>query len=249
LHPLCRQCFARGIITPATVVDHIKPHGIDASKAQPTAEQIRLFWNEDNWQSMCKPHHDEKSLLEDGGAFALGGAASRPEWLPQPRCTVHLVCGPPASGKSTYVLQHQHPQDTVIDLDFIMAEISGRELYQAPASWLATAIRVRNKRLAGLAAAPRHSAAWFIVGGASPAIRSWWSGKLNSTEPVVMRTPLAMCIARIKADPRRALVEARQIAAAREWFEIEAGRKMVKTNRGGNRDGIPTDPAHPWAMG
>ena len=44
-------------ITPATVVDHIKPHHGDQ----------RLFWDVGNWQSLCKAHHDSKTATEDGG--------------------------------------------------------------------------------------------------------------------------------------------------------------------------------------
>ena len=54
-HPLCVQCMKEGRYTKATVVDHIKPH---------RGDEI-LFWNQDNWQSLCKPCHDKKTGLED----------------------------------------------------------------------------------------------------------------------------------------------------------------------------------------
>jgi 5-methylcytosine-specific restriction protein A len=50
-HPLCAECLRKGIVTAATVVDHIKPHRGD----------YELFWDEDNWQSSCKKHHDIKT--------------------------------------------------------------------------------------------------------------------------------------------------------------------------------------------
>lgn len=50
-HPLCVSCEAAGIVTPATVVDHIRPHRGDA----------RLFWDQRNWQSLCKVCHDRKT--------------------------------------------------------------------------------------------------------------------------------------------------------------------------------------------
>lgn len=60
-HPLC-QCEDCGEgskpgALPATVVDHIKPHGGDA----------RLFWSPENWQAMAKRCHDRKTAREDGG--------------------------------------------------------------------------------------------------------------------------------------------------------------------------------------
>lgn len=55
--PLCVICEREGKITPATVVDHIKPHKGDQA----------LFWDTSNHQSLCKRHHDIKTAKEDGG--------------------------------------------------------------------------------------------------------------------------------------------------------------------------------------
>ena len=54
-HPLCVRCRAKGMITPATVVDHITPH----------RGNQKLFWNEGNWQPLCKSCHDRKTMTED----------------------------------------------------------------------------------------------------------------------------------------------------------------------------------------
>jgi 5-methylcytosine-specific restriction protein A len=56
-NPLCVVCFAKCLIVPANVVDHIKPHKGDKN----------LFWDEDNYQPLCKPCHDAKTAKEDGG--------------------------------------------------------------------------------------------------------------------------------------------------------------------------------------
>ena len=50
-HPLCVSCQAEGKLTAATVVDHIVPHRGDT----------KLFWDESNWQPLCKEHHDQKT--------------------------------------------------------------------------------------------------------------------------------------------------------------------------------------------
>jgi 5-methylcytosine-specific restriction protein A len=55
--PLCRECKSMNKITAATVVDHIIPHKGDRV----------LFYAPDNWQSLCKGHHDIKTATEDGG--------------------------------------------------------------------------------------------------------------------------------------------------------------------------------------
>lgn len=58
-HPLCVDHNKRGYIEIATVVDHIIPHKGDKL----------LFWDKNNWQSMCKPCHDRKTQLEDRGGW------------------------------------------------------------------------------------------------------------------------------------------------------------------------------------
>lgn len=56
-HPLCVRCEQRGRIESATVVDHKVPHRGDPA----------LMWDEQNWQALCKPCHDHKTVTEDGG--------------------------------------------------------------------------------------------------------------------------------------------------------------------------------------
>jgi len=55
-HPLCAECVKEGWVTVATVVDHIIPAKGSAN----------LFWDENNWQPLCKFHHDRKTAREDG---------------------------------------------------------------------------------------------------------------------------------------------------------------------------------------
>ena len=50
-YPLCIECQRNGKFTPATVVDHILPHRGDED----------LFWDESNWQPLCKHCHDRKT--------------------------------------------------------------------------------------------------------------------------------------------------------------------------------------------
>lgn len=54
-HPLCVMCRDQNLLTGATVVDHKVPHKGDQT----------LFWDQDNWQSLCKPHHDGAKQSEE----------------------------------------------------------------------------------------------------------------------------------------------------------------------------------------
>ena len=51
----CVECKKEGRLVRATVVDHIVPHRGDD----------KLFWDEKNWQPLCKTHHDIKTWNED----------------------------------------------------------------------------------------------------------------------------------------------------------------------------------------
>ena len=55
--PLCVMCERQGRIKAADVVDHIIPHRGDQS----------LFWDETNWQSLCRWHHDSVKQRQEGG--------------------------------------------------------------------------------------------------------------------------------------------------------------------------------------
>ena len=48
---LCVECLKDEVTEAATVVDHIVPHRGD----------MELFWDEDNWQSLCQMHHCKKT--------------------------------------------------------------------------------------------------------------------------------------------------------------------------------------------
>lgn len=57
------MCEQVGRITPATVVDHIKPH-----KGDP-----ELFWDTGNWQPLCKTCHDGAKQKQEATGHLIGG--------------------------------------------------------------------------------------------------------------------------------------------------------------------------------
>ena len=56
--PLCVYCERQGLVTAATVVDHKIPHRGDRD----------LFWDQANWQSLCKTCHDSVKRAEEAAA-------------------------------------------------------------------------------------------------------------------------------------------------------------------------------------
>lgn len=52
--PFCRACSELGVRRRATVVDHVRPHRGDT----------KVFFDATNLQSLCKNHHDAKTMRE-----------------------------------------------------------------------------------------------------------------------------------------------------------------------------------------
>ena len=67
-NPLCVHCLERGITTPATCVDHIIPHGYN----------WELFWDSNNWQSLCWSCHSKKTAKDNKG-WGKSGKSSKNE--------------------------------------------------------------------------------------------------------------------------------------------------------------------------
>jgi 5-methylcytosine-specific restriction protein A len=154
-----------------------------------------------------------------------------PEDLPPSGVPLTIVCGAPASGKSTYVARRAAPGDVVIDLDTIGAELSGEgNRIWDRRRWLGPAIARRN-HLLRLLAARTEGAAWFIVGAPAAEDRERWAHQLRPIEVVVIETPQEVCFARVDADPfrRRQRME-QQDAIYRRWlyYTPRAGETVVR---------------------
>jgi predicted kinase len=69
----------------------------------------------------------------------------------KPVCKTFLVGGPPGSGKSTFVKANAKAKDIIIDLDEIMAKLSGMSLYQSNHDeWIIKALQERNRLINSL---------------------------------------------------------------------------------------------------
>lgn len=82
-NPLCSECSLPDRPVAATVVDHKIPPRLGEAKQSGVAELIsaawRLFWDSDNWQSLCKHCHDSvKQRLEKSGHRPGCDASGRP---------------------------------------------------------------------------------------------------------------------------------------------------------------------------
>ena len=62
-HPFCAMC-GKALRGADAVVDHIRPH-----RGDPV-----LFWDENNWQALCKFCHDSRTQRVEHGGI-IGGRA------------------------------------------------------------------------------------------------------------------------------------------------------------------------------
>lgn len=205
-NPLCVFCTEAGRLTLAEVVDHII-----SFRDRP---ELRLEWT--NLRSLCKECHDRRTARDQ----AFGGRGARwPDWLRPSTVPLHIVCGPPASGKSTLVRLRCSPDDLILDLDEIAAGLSGLSSHSWGRDWLAPALRSRNELLGRLSRSPcTWPAAWLIVSEPKAERRQWWRDTMKPTTITVLETDATICRARIRADAERASRREMWDSAVIRWW-------------------------------
>lgn len=71
-NPLCAMCLKQGKEVASEVTDHVIPHRLDEARQSKDISKIEialaLFWDESNWQALCKNCHDSvKQTIEKSG--------------------------------------------------------------------------------------------------------------------------------------------------------------------------------------
>lgn len=220
--PLCATCLLEyEEIRGAEVVHHIDPHRGDWAK----------FTDPENLESVCKSCHDgeiqrgERAGWSDRGWYIDGHRIPprvvQPLGLGCSAVPLTMVCGPPGAGKNTYINQRKGVDDVVIDLDDILADISGEVVRtrERRDAYFLEAFTERNRRLAALADERRSIGAWFVIGAPNPAIRALWAEQLKPVSIIVMETPAHVCRARIRAEPIRAPTASSMLDGVSTWWD------------------------------
>lgn len=117
---------------------------------------------------------------------------------------VYVVCGPPGSGKTTYVTGRKRTGDLVVDLDALFAALSGEAWYDKSSNLLPVVLDVRDwivENIPSWNKAGRFYNAWAIT--SNPETRHRLARKLGAKEVVVIETSYHECLARIGNDERR----------------------------------------------
>lgn len=124
---------------------------------------------------------------------------------------VYLVCGPPCSGKTTYVREHMKPGDLVVDYDDIARRLGSRRQhgheYKYHRRIEATISRALDAIKAG-----KHNRAWVIRSLPEPKHRQALADQLGATV-VLLDAPDEVLTERA----RRRRDASRTVAAINEW--------------------------------
>jgi 5-methylcytosine-specific restriction enzyme A len=175
-----------------------------------------------NGQCLCAVHHEKKTFKARQLRAEAGSGSYTQPCLPRPGCRVMLICGPPASGKSTYVRDNAGPNDIVIDLDTIARDYGlGRNRPEEATPLL---LLERNRRLANLANEPAERVAWVIIGAPGQKLRRWWCQALGveQGDMVLLAPPMAELQRRIMNDPERKRICDLQLQWIDKWMMSEA---------------------------
>jgi predicted kinase len=132
-------------------------------------------------------------------------------WCGKLNCRSHkpevfLVCGPPGSGKTTYVKEHRRPGDLAFDFDEIMATITGLPLYQRVPDALNFVMRMRD--------------GFMEAAGKDSSVRAVWiiSANHNRNEVQTLRAELGATLINLDV-PEKICIE-RTKDRGKEWAGI-----------------------------
>jgi hypothetical protein len=222
-HPLCALCLERNIIKAARVVHHLEPHGGDW-------ELFRLG----ELQSLCKEHHDGIAQSEERRGFNKGcnvdGSPIADRWqrkqpfsiphgIKESAIPVHIVCGAPGSGKTTFVRKHAKPGDWIIDFDDIREAIGASRYSDNPRD-IKGALSHRDQMLRALSLGTRGTEAWLVVMAPTRAERDAWCTALGKDKASIHVIPTGTyeCKRRIEMDNTREGHRARLFVEVDRWF-------------------------------
>lgn len=207
--PWCRECARYKRASLAAVVDHIVPLSMGGPKLDTS-----------NLQPLCHPCHNRKRRQEMRAEMG--------------ETRVHVVCGPPGSGKSTWVRERAGEDDLVVDLDLLITALSvrgyaGGDIHERPASHVGYAVAARDAVLS-LLAIRSDVAAWIITSGASAVDRRDLRERFKA-DVVVLEVSTDECVGRLSKDAGRSHQAERMRPVVERWwreYEPEVGDRVVR---------------------
>ena len=194
--PICRVCR----IAPSAEVDHILPLKRGGSNDRA------------NLQALCHACHVTKTQREAPRRTMHTHVRQERSMAP-----VTLVCGPPGSGKTTYVREHARPGDLIVDVDALWSAVSGLDWYDKPDALLPFVLAAREALIRRLAQANSIRHAWVITAGASSYDRDQYARRIGA-HVVVLEVDADECLRRIATDARREARGSVWPGLVRDWW-------------------------------
>lgn len=194
-NPLCVECLKHGQVVSATDVDHIIP------KRDGGGDTL------ENLQPLCHECHSRKTFGELKPVDSVA-------------CTsqVILVCGPPGSGKTTYVRDHKRTDDVVIDVDALVAALTLGPWYEKTPQVLRIALDVRDYLIDRMMRSSEIARWWLITSEADSEKRRALALRTKASTVYVIETSALECMRRIRNDERRESSAALWDDIIRRWW-------------------------------
>jgi hypothetical protein len=126
-----------------------------------------------------------------------------------------VVCGPPASGKTTWVNQRRSGTSLAWDFDGLVAHMTSMPFRHRPAELIGAFEAMRDALCGWLATHPTDAQIFILIYSREKAKAI---AEQIVAELVVLDTPEATCIDRVRRDPVRSRQFEKQVRSIRAWF-------------------------------
>jgi len=141
---------------------------------------------------------------------------------------VFVVHGAPASGKTSYVMQHKGENDAIFDFDKVMAAVSGLPPHQKNKNLISYCTDIRDLIIKKALNKPSVDKTWIITTNISDDMK----GQLSDipVEYIHIDTPKEECLKRIEEDPERQPIADELREVVERYFSPEQRSAPVLPN-------------------
>jgi HK97 family phage prohead protease len=170
------------------------------------------------WGGPSGYSYAKKVVEQMNAADEKEGRALRPFGSTQGiKPNVFVVHGPPASGKTSYVMQNKGENDVVFDFDKVMSALSGLPPHQKNNNLISYCTDIRTLIIEKALRSPKVDKTWII----STNIGDDMKGQLSDipVEYIHIDTPKEECLKRIEEDPERQPVAEELRQVVERYFE------------------------------